>query len=142
MITMINGRELRIGNIVWCNTFMYVQSVVLYPKTARSTESIDVHLKDPKFDEETGIYKASNIVAVPLDSTEVTCKEMLPNTYNFLVEIGNNLLLIMDKRGRFANIVEARGKFKNPIPPIKTMHQLQNFYFAFTGKELTFKINV
>jgi hypothetical protein len=114
---MIKKEELRIGNIL-----NYTTSENDIYKTTIDWQDLKWISEDPK---------GFNLVHHPIPLTEewIIKLGLISNPYKDRYEIGN-ICIECDKTKGFTDL------WIEKMPHIKYVHQLQNLYFALTGKEL------
>lgn len=134
---MIDVKELRIGNLVMLDgKYIKIKSM-----NRTSVYGLPVGLDQKK------IYLTSDEIE-PLPLTEeilLKCgflkgELLIENNREYEINLRRDYILKYDYRRRW--VIENNGfqKFNDPvhIPYVQHLHQLQNLYFALTGKELTF----
>ena len=134
---MIDPRELRIGNLIRINgkeltiAINTIQEIIQHkvkPPEIRKDKWEAIPLTSELL-ERFGFTNAEKVMSEP------TGKGM------FFIQVSSSQFLTTDlKRGWEMCHKEQGGKIvPTPCPQLKFCHQLQNLYFALTGKELELK---
>lgn len=134
---MIDVEELRIGNLVMFDgKYIKIESM-----NRTSVYGLPVGL------DQTKIYLTSDEIE-PLPLTEeilLKCgflkgELLIENNWEYEINLRGDYILKYDYRRRWVIKNNGFQKFNDPvhIPIVQHLHQLQNLYFALTGKELTF----
>ena len=125
----MKASELRIGNYVWED---YGGDYVVTSIHNKSFETIG--LTKPSFKTE-GVYLVDEIKPILL-TEEWLFKFGFENDFNDTWESGQEFLQIQKTDKGYVKLADG---FYYDSQPLKHVHQLQNLYFALTGKELTIK---
>lgn len=134
---MINPKELRIGNIIYCITNK-LNVVVQWPHPAQVV--INVQWPDGGGCEHVHA-DLEECVPIPLTSEWLgRCGFTKQGDGSFYIQVGNTLYLEFDNDLSCSIIPETwSGSAVYTFADISHLHQLQNLYFALTGEELTIK---
>ena len=117
----MKATELRIGNYVWENysgemiirSIIYNSPVTTHPK---DNGSHTIHL--------------SKTLKLPICGYDISAIKPIPITEEWLIKFDKINWLLKDYDGYYIT-------FAGNVIPVTHIHQLQNLYFALTGKELT-----
>ena len=120
--SVILPNELRVGNLVF---------VDLYDEIKILVESICSINKDI-FNSTTGEIPFTSLKPIPINE-DLLCKLGFNKTGG-TYELCNGLIELVYAKNAMYEVIE--GQWKS-IENIKYLHQLQNLYFALTGRELT-----
>jgi hypothetical protein len=127
----MKANELRIGNLV--NSQRGISRIV----EISNTEISYVHFQIP--DEEIGLWEDGKVEPIPLTADWLLKfgfeKEKYPDCFvydNFVVFVNTGTVIGMP----IGKLYVSTGLVSYTVP-LEYVHQLQNLYFALTGKELT-----
>lgn len=147
---MIDARELRIGNLITANNAIY--KVVSLAFSNPQLQEFQIQLTNQ--DLNSVIMNFDSISFTPL-SEDVLLKcgfenEIYFNSGNdfnytnevFYIDETNTITVIFDKVAKkfFINIILIDNNQDELTIEVLSVHQLQNLYFALTGKELDVKL--
>jgi hypothetical protein len=138
---MIKKEELRIGNMVHFDNLnkRYPSVRVIKIKELGEKEAIviDLGLDMALF------YDSDNLKPIPLtpEILEGCGFERVNNAWAMENEITDDRFSLFDKHLCKGKLKLHLNNMSGPTPFVKHLHQLQNLYFALTGKELNYRNN-
>lgn len=136
---MIKPNELRIGNFVFDDENDFCRISALYSTKKIKHEQYEEEDIQVEYDNDNGIYLTKVINAIPLTPGILEKCGFIINMTGTAWWSDNEVLLI-GQNGDYFYYGEWGGDSDEPTVDekiqLKSLHQLQNLYFALTGNEL------